>query len=129
MGDIPELSDTAVGSLSAAISTAVVGLMREYTGRGPTRARTTIGSDMIVVTLRECLTKPEQTLVAHGQAQEVLAMRHAFRQMMGDELIAAVETLTGRFVEALLGDHLDEPDIAVAIFLMHPSVNGGARPA
>jgi uncharacterized protein YbcI len=124
-----ELPDTAVGSLSAAISTAVVGLLREYTGRGPTPARTTICPDMIVVTLRECLTKAERTLADHGQAREVLAMRHAFVQMMRDDLIAAVETLTGRSVEALLGDNLDDPDVAVAIFLLHPGVNGGAHPA
>jgi uncharacterized protein YbcI len=75
-----------------------VGLLREYTGRGPTRVRTTICPDMIVVTMRNCLTKAERTLATHGQAQEVLAMRHAFGKMMGDELTAAIETLTGRSV-------------------------------
>jgi hypothetical protein len=36
--------DVAVdGALTAAISTAMVSLLHSYTGRGPTRARTTIG--------------------------------------------------------------------------------------
>ena len=50
------------GPLTAAISNAVVGLLRDFTGRGPTQARTTIGSDTVVVTLRDSLTKAERTL-------------------------------------------------------------------
>src|SRR5688500_7474541 len=61
---------THVGSLSSAISNAVVGLLRDYTGRGPTHARTTIGPDTIVVTLRNSLTKAERTLASHGQELE-----------------------------------------------------------
>src|ERR671917_2282119 len=107
-----------VGSLSQAISNAVVGLLHDYTGRGPTQARTTIGRDTIVVTLRDSLTKAERTLAQHGQALEVLAMRRAFQNTMRDELVAAVERLTGRQVEAFLSDNLFEPDVAVEIFLM-----------
>jgi uncharacterized protein YbcI len=109
-----------IKSLSAAISNAVVGLLRDYTGRGPTHARTTIGSDTIVVTLRESLTKAERTLAQGGQALEVLAMRRAFQNTMRDELITAVEALTGRAVEAFLSDNLHDPDVAVEIFLMCP---------
>lgn len=118
MPDTTELPGTATGSLSAAISNAVVGLLHDYTGRGPTHARTTIGPDTIVVTLRDCLTKAERTLAEHGQAVEVLAMRRAFQNTMRTELIAAVERLTCRRVEAFLSDNLHDPDVAVEIFLM-----------
>ncbi|MDQ3676840.1 MAG: DUF2294 domain-containing protein [Actinomycetota bacterium] len=113
--------------MSAAISNAVVGLLHEYTGRGPTKARTTIGPDTIVVTLRDSLTKAERTLASHGQALEVLAMRRAFQDTMRSELIAAVQTLTGRTVEAFLSDNLHDPDVAVEIFLMEPDGNDGIR--
>jgi uncharacterized protein YbcI len=119
------------GSLSAAISNAVVGLLHEYTGRGPTHARTTIGSETIVVTLRDCLTKAERTLARRGQELEVLAMRRAFQNTMREELVATVEALTGRKVEAFLSDNLYEPDVAVEIFLMSrdgvepPGTDGG----
>ena len=119
--DAHEAHDPAVGSLSAAISTAVVGLLREYTGRGPTRARTTIGADTIVVTLRDSLTKAERTLAARGQVTEVLAMRRAFQDTMRDEMVAAVQELTGRSVEAFLSDNLHDPDVAVEVFLMAPA--------
>jgi uncharacterized protein YbcI len=120
---------TSIGSLSAAISNAVVGLLHDYTGRGPTHARTTMGSDTIVVTLRDSLTKAERTLAHRGQALEVLAMRRAFQNTMREELIAAVEALTGRTVEAFLSDNLHEPDVAVEIFLMYPTDGERARRA
>jgi uncharacterized protein YbcI len=115
------------GTLSAAISNAVVGLLHDYTGRGPTRARTTIGADTIVVTLRDSLTKAERTLADRGQSTEVLAMRRAFQDTMRDDLIAAIEGLTGRTVEAFLSDNLHEPDVAVEIFLMNPHDSNGHR--
>ena len=121
----PDLTDVpSSGTLAAAISNAVVGLLHDYTGRGPTRARTTIGSDTIVVTLRDSLTKAERTLAGRGQATEVLAMRRAFQDTMRTDLVDAVETLTGRTVEAFLSDNLHDPDVAVEIFLMKPG-NGG----
>jgi uncharacterized protein YbcI len=119
----PDLFTT--GPLAAAISNAVVGLLHDYTGRGPTRARTTIGPDTIVVTLRDSLTKAERTLAGRGQATEVLAMRRAFQDTMRIDLVAAIEELTGRTVEAFLSDNLHEPDVAVEIFLLNPG-GGGA---
>ena len=55
-----------------------------------------------------------------GQALEVLAMRRAFQDTMREDLIAAVERLTHRKVEAFLSDNLYEPDVAVEIFLLVP---------
>lgn len=131
MPETPQLMTEArtVGSMSAAISNAVVGLLHDYTGRGPTRVRTTIGPDTIVVTLRDSLTKAERTLAGRGQATEVLAMRRAFQETMREDLIDAVETLTGRSVEAFLSDNLHDPDVAVEIFLMNPSDGDGHRAA
>jgi uncharacterized protein YbcI len=140
---VPDATTTSVeppihvGSISAAISNAVVGLLHDYTGRGPTHARTTIGADTVVVTLRNSLTKAERTLAGKGQAVEVLAMRRAFQNTMRDDLVAAVERLTGRRVEAFLSDNLHEPDVAVEVFLLVavPSISSadgdrnGARPA
>jgi hypothetical protein len=38
---------------------------------------------------------------------------------MREDLIATVETLTGRTVEAFLSDNLHDPDVAVEVFLMN----------
>jgi uncharacterized protein YbcI len=123
--DAPDLAGRPVGSLAAAISNAIVGLLRDYTGRGPTHARTTIGPDTIVVTLRDSLTKAERTLAQRGQELQVLAMRRALQNTMRDDMIMAVEQLTGRSVEAFLSDNLHQPDVAVEIFLMHRTNGNG----
>ena len=54
-------------------------------------------------------------------------MRRAFQDTMRDDLVAAVEALTGRTVEAFLSDNLHEPDVAVEIFLMQPHDSNGRR--
>ncbi len=131
VSETPDLARAPVGTTAAAISNAVVGLLHDYTGRGPTRARTTIGGDTIVVTLRDSLTKAEKTLAARGQALEVLAMRRAFQGTMREDLIAVVERITARRVEAFLSDNLHDPDVAVEIFLMEPADadgDGNGRP-
>lgn len=47
-------------------------------------------------------------------------MRRAFQDMMREDLVDAVQQLTGRTVNAFLSDNLHEPDVAVEIFLMDP---------
>ena len=121
MADAPDLTvepDARSRSVAAAISNAVVGVMHDYTGRGPTRARTTMSPDMVTVTLRDSLTKAERTLADNGYAAEVLVQRRLLHQTMREDMITAVEMLTGRTVEALLNDNLPDPDIAVEIFLL-----------
>ena len=54
-------------------------------------------------------------------------MRRAFQGAMRDDLVAAVERLTGRTVEAFLSDNLHDPDVAVEIFLLHPIDGNGKR--
>jgi uncharacterized protein YbcI len=121
MADAPNATvepDVRGRSTAAAISNAVVGVIHDYTGRGPTRARTTISGDMVTVTLRDSLTKAERTLADNGYAAEVLAQRRLLHHTMREDMITAVQTLTGRAVEALLNDNLPDPDIAVEIFLL-----------
>lgn len=107
-----------IGAVQAAISTAAVGLLRDYTGRGPTSARAQITKDSVIVTLYNCLTKGERTMADSGQAYEVLAMRRQLQNTMKDDLIAMIEDLTGLKVVAFLSDALADPDVAVEVFLI-----------
>ncbi len=49
------------GTSSAQISRAIVGIWLGYTGRGPTKARTTITEDLVVVLMGDTLLKAEKT--------------------------------------------------------------------
>src|SRR4051794_14388070 len=86
MSDGAPAERSATGSLAAAISNGVVRLMNEYTGRGPTRARTYISDDLVSVVLRDTLTKGERSLVADDKTELVLSTRKAFQITMRDEL-------------------------------------------
>lgn len=105
-------------SLAAEISTLVVRLMSEYTGRGPTKARTTINGDLIAVLLRDTLTKGERQLVALGKVESVMQMRRAFQGAMEEEACAAIEELVGRKVIGFMSDNHADPDLAIEVFVL-----------
>jgi uncharacterized protein YbcI len=107
-------------SLHAAISDVVVRITAEYTGRGPTRARTTINGEWIFVTLIDTLTKGERTLANNGRADFVRESRKAFQDAMREDFVAEIEALTGRQVTAFLSDSHIEPDVAVEVFQLAP---------
>lgn len=106
--------------MAAAIANATVQLMREYTGRGPTKARTHIDEDLITVVLEDTMTMGERSLVRDGHVELVLAMRKAFQLTMSSQLIAAVERHSGRKVRAFLSDNHVDPDVAVETFILQP---------
>jgi uncharacterized protein YbcI len=111
---------TPRGSIAAAISSAVVQLMREYTGRGPTKARTYVNEDLITVVLQDTLTMGERSLVRDGETDLVLTSRKAFQRTMSAQMVAAVERHSGRSVFAFLSDNHIDPDIAVESFVLAP---------
>jgi uncharacterized protein YbcI len=119
----PPVSSTEnapTGSVTAAISNATVKLLHEYTGRGPTRARTYINENLITVVLEDTLTMGERSLVRDGEIDLVMATRKAFQRTMGPELVAAVERASGRKVFAFLSDNRADPDVAVESFVLVP---------
>ena len=114
------------GQLAAAISTAVVHVFSDHTGRGPTKARTTLDGDLVVVILQEGMTKTERALVRAGKDTEVLQLRRTLQDTMSVDLIAAVERLTSRTVHAFMSANHLAPDTAAEIFLMDRAVDVAA---
>jgi uncharacterized protein YbcI len=110
------------GQLSAAISTAVVHLFSEHTGRGPTKARTTVDGELVVVVLRDSMTRGERALVQRGKDADVLQLRRAFQDTMSEDLVAVIERLTGRNVQAFMSANHIRPDAAAEIFLLDGEV-------
>lgn len=100
--------------------------MSEYTGRGPTRARTYVTEELISVVLRDTLTQGERSLIADGKIELVLAARKAYQEAMKTDIIAAIERLSGRKVLAFLSDNHIEPDIAIESFVLEPRSNSEA---
>jgi uncharacterized protein YbcI len=117
---VPDIDKPALGTVASAISNATVKLLHEYTGRGPTKARTYIHEDLIAVVLQDTLTMGERSLVRDGEVELVIAARKAFQRTMASQLIAAVERHSGRRVMAFLSDNHIDPDVAVESFVLAP---------
>jgi uncharacterized protein YbcI len=117
----------APGMMGAEISNALVAMLHRYTGRGPTRARTTIANNVIVCVMGQTLTKGEQMLANDGKDEIVLNGRRAYQDTMKAEAVARVEELTGRKVIAFMSNNHIQPDLAVEIFILDP-LAGDGRP-
>src|SRR4051795_13275319 len=86
------------GELAAVISNTVVRALARTTGRGPTRAKTTLGENGVFVVLQDTLTVGEQTLTDAGYSATVLDMRRRWQAVMRDEVSREIEELMGRKV-------------------------------
>src|SRR4051812_33501850 len=108
----------ALGATRAWISREIVRLQAEYYGKGPTRARTYISDDLVVVVLEETFTRAEKTLAQRGEGDAIQHIRRRFQQQMADNFTSVVEQATGRRVRAFLSDTDIEHDVSVETFLL-----------
>src|SRR3954466_9413485 len=114
------------GPVAADISNAMVRLVREHFGKGPTQARTLLHDDVVVTVLRGGFTQAEQTLYKAGRADVVHESRRAMQDVLEREMRAAVERLTGRRVSAFMSANHHDPDASVEVLLLQPVGDGNA---
>ena len=112
-------------SPAAMISTSTVQLLHEYTGRGPTQAKTEINDDQVTILLANTLTKGERKLVENGKSNRVLELRHEYQLTMRDDLVAVVERQLERKVIAFMSQNHIDPDLAVEVFMLEPAAADG----
>ena len=105
-------------SEASEIATGMVQIMSRYTGRGPTKARATVNTNLVVVLFEDALTKAEQNLVAADQAGAVAMMRRTFKEMLGPESITLVETILQRRVVSFLSDTDPFANVAAQLFVL-----------
>jgi uncharacterized protein YbcI len=108
------------GELAAAISNTVVRALARTTGRGPTKARTTLGDNGVFVVLQDSLTVGERTLSDAGQDEAVLDLRRRWQSVMKADVSREIEELTGRKVVGFMSDNHIDPDLAVEVFVLEP---------
>jgi uncharacterized protein YbcI len=110
--------------MSSTISNAAVRLLTEYTGRRPTKARTYIDEDLIIVVVYDTLTNVERSMVSNGSVDLVLTTREACQKAMKPDLVAAIERLSGRSTIVSLSQNHIDPDVAITAFVLAPRTNG-----
>ena len=108
------------GELAAAISNTIVRALARTTGRGPTKAKTTLGDNGVFVVLQDSLTLGEKTLADAGQGAVVLDLRRRWQSVMQADVSREIEELTGRKVIGFMSDNHIDPDLAVEVFVLEP---------
>ena len=108
----------ALGETRAKISKEIVRLQSEYYGKGPTKAKTYIVDDLVVVVLEESFTRAEKTLVERGEREAIQQIRRRFQQQMAESFISIVEQATGRRVRVFLSETDVDQDVSVETFLL-----------
>src|SRR4051812_11080049 len=115
MSDGPQKS---LGEMRATISKEMVRLQAEYYGKGPTKAKTYIVDDLVVVVLEESFTRAEKTLAERGEREAIQHIRRRFQQQMADSFTSVVEQATGRKVRVFLSETDIDQDVSVELFLL-----------
>ncbi len=109
---------SSLGEMRATISKEIVRLQAEYYGKGPTRAKTYIVEDLVVVVLEESFTRAEKTLAERGEKNAIEHIRRRFQQQMADDFTSVVEQATGRKVRVFLSETNIDHDVSVETFLL-----------
>lgn len=105
-------------SVQSRISSAMVGMKKEFYGKGPDRAKTFINDEYVFVVMEGGLTRNEKTLLAAGQHDLVRSYRLRFQEAMTATTCGAIEEITGRKVLTYQSQILFDPDRAIEIFVL-----------
>jgi uncharacterized protein YbcI len=110
---------TQAGEQLAAVTNGIVKLFRDYYGRGPTKAKSYILDDRIVVcVLEETMTRVEKTLADNGHGDKVREVRLTFQEAMAHEFKQTVREAMNREVIGYHSQLTLEPDIGFEFFVL-----------
>jgi uncharacterized protein YbcI len=115
-----ELTATSASQRSALgkISARIVGLHKDFYGRGPTKAKTYVSGDLVVVLMRGGFTRVEQTLLDEGRGDSVVRQRADFQDVMAARFKQVIEEELGRKVVAMMSGSHQEPDLLAEVFVL-----------
>ncbi len=116
------------GEVRAALSNALVALMKEHYGKGPTAAKSFVNDEYVLTVLEGGLTRNEETLLAAGRDDMVRDYRLSFQQAIRDEMCGAVERVTGRRVLDYHSQIVFDPPRSFEIFVLDSPLPTGAPP-
>ncbi len=104
--------------MRASLSNALVALMKQHYGKGPTAAKSYLNDEYVLIVLEGGLTRNEETLLAAGEDLLVRDYRLRFQRAMEKEFTSAVERLTGRMVVAYHSQIVFAPPRSFEIFVL-----------
>jgi uncharacterized protein YbcI len=105
------------GALLARISNEMVRAQKEFFGKGPTKAKSYMLDDMLIIVMRGGMTTAEKTMLEFGKEDQVRRFRQLFENEMTERLTSKMEELTGRKIINYQSQVMFEPDLVVEMFV------------
>lgn len=105
----------------AAISREVVVLLKNLVGRGPTKSKTYIHEDCVILLLREGHTRGEETMFEAGGSRAVAQGRVDISETIRGPLIDVIERHTSRKVVGFMSSSQQDPDLLSFVFVLDTS--------
>jgi len=99
----------------------MVALLKEFYGRGPTRAKSYYEDDLVVCVLRGGFSRVEQTLLDGGRGDAVIQQRMEFQEVMRERFAEVIEGATGRPVIGFMSGNQQKPDLMCEVFILGPT--------
>jgi uncharacterized protein YbcI len=129
--DEPEMLSGGTGvAPTVEISNAISHLHKQFVGRGPTNARTTVDGNLVVCLLEGGYTRAEQTLENNDSGDVVAAGRLGLQDAMREAMIGAVERTLGRSVLSFMSANDIHQNLQIEVFVLSSSGDSAtARPA
>lgn len=117
----PADTDAAIVDAQRKVTRGMVGIYKEFIGRGPEDARTYIDEDVVATLLGKTLTQAERVLAEEDRPESVRELRRDFQEALKRSASDLVADAVGRPVLAFMSDHSIFPDYAVEVFLLESS--------
>ena len=108
------------GELLADVSNAIVSVLAECYGRGPTKAKSYMFDDYVITVIEDFLTTVENTLVDNGKEDLVRQVRLTFQEAVADRFIGAVSEVLRREVMTYHSQVTFHPPMGFEIFVLEP---------
>jgi len=116
-------SQPGLGVELAEVTKGMISLHRRFYGKGPTKAKTYAVNDTVICVLEGGFTTVERTLIGGRRVDAVLQVRRSFQRAMARQFTEVVENTLGRKVIAYMSQIHADPDLAVELFVLEPSVS------
>ena len=109
------------GDVLTAVSDGMVALLKEFYGRGPTRAKSYYQDALVTCVLRGGFSKVAESVLQGGRGSAVIQQRMEFQELMRDRFVKVVEDATGRRVIGFMSGNQQNPDMMCESFILAPS--------
>jgi uncharacterized protein YbcI len=127
--DEPEMLSGGTGvAPTVEISNAISHLHKQFVGRGPTNARTTVDGNLVVCLLEGGYTRAEQTLENNDSGDVVAAGRLGLQDAMREAMIGAVERTLGRSVLSFMSANDIHQNLQIEVFVLSSSGDAAIAP-